>query len=305
MKLGVHFYVTGYTIDPVTIARAVEEAGFESFWVPEHAVLPTNPTTPFAMTGGETPRLYGEMADPFVLLSFVAAATTELKLGTGVCIIPERHPLLLAKMIGTLDNFSRGRLLLGAGLGWMREEIELFGVDFAQRWSFTRETIEALKALWANNGTAAYEGDHVNFPEVIVDPLPAQKPHPPIVLGGLPSDRLWNRIARYGDGWIAMGAGVDDVRAARQGLTRACEQIGRDPSGIEISAGVWELDPALREAYEEAGADRLIALLYGHPGDPVPADKYYEAALQACTGKPPTPAETLSALDRIVARARL
>lgn len=305
MKLGVHYYVTGYTIDPITIARAVEDAGFESFWVPEHAVLPTTTITPFAMTGGETPRLYGEMADPFVLLSFIGAATTNLKLGTGVCIVPERHPLLLAKMIGTLDNFSNGRLLLGMGLGWMREEIEMFGVDFAKRWSFTRETIEALKSLWANNGTAAYEGTYVTFPEVIVDPVPAQKPHPPIILGGLPSDKLWDRIARYGDGWIAMGAGPEDVRAAREGLATACEKVGRDASEIEISAGVWEIDPATRDAYEDAGADRLIVLLYGHPGDPVPAEEYFQTALRACTSEPPKPDETLTALSRIVERAKL
>ena len=305
MELGVHFYVTGRTIDPVTLGRAVEDAGFESLWVAEHAVLPTRPDTPFAMTGGETPRLYGEIADPFVTLSFIAAATTHLKVGTGVCIIPERHPLVLAKMIGTLDNFSNGRLLLGAGLGWMREEIELFGVDFAKRWSFTRETIEALRALWAGNGTASYEGTYVNFPELIVDPVPAQKLGPPVILGGLPSEKLWDRIARWGDGWIAMGAGPDDVRAARDGLTLACEKVGRDPWEVEISAGVWEIDPATRDAYEEAGAGRLIALLYGHPGDPVPHEKYFDAALRACTADAPTPQESLAALERIVERAKL
>jgi probable F420-dependent oxidoreductase len=304
MKLGVHYYVTGYTIDPITIARAVEDAGFESFWVPEHAVLPTDPSIPFPMTGGQVPRLYGEMADPFVLLSFIGAATTHLKLGTGVCIIPERHPLIMAKMVGTLDNFSNGRLLLGIGIGWMREEIEMFGVDFKKRWSFTREALEAMKALWAT-GTASYEGQYVNFAEVICDPLPTQRPHPPIIFGGLPSEITWDRIARYGDGWIAMGADADGVREARKGLATACEKIGRDPSEIEISAGVWEIDPATREAYEEAGADRLIALLYNHPGEPVPADKWVDAAVQACQAKPPTPEETLTVLDGIVERAKL
>lgn len=305
MKLGVHFYVTGYTIDPVTIARAVEGAGLESFWVPEHAVLPTSPETPFAMTGGDTPRLYGEMADPFVLLSFIGAATTRLKLGTGVCVVPERHPLLLAKMVGTLDNFSQGRLLLGLGLGWMREEIDLFGVEFAKRWSFTRETIEAMKALWANGGRASYTGQYVTFPDLVCDPVPVQRPHPPIILGGLPSDRLWRRIARYGDGWIAMGAGPDDVCAARKGLEIACQEIGRDPADLEISVGSWEIDPATREAYGEAGADRLIALLYNHPGEPVLPEKFLEASISACTSRPPTPDETLSALDAIVGRAKL
>jgi probable F420-dependent oxidoreductase len=305
VKLGVHFYLTGYSIDPVTLGRSVEDAGFESLWVAEHAVLPVNPETPFAMTGGETPRLYGEIADPFVALSFIAAATTTLKVATGVCIIPERHPLILAKMVGTLDNFSGGRLLLGAGLGWMREEIELFGIDFDRRWTYTRETIEAMKALWAGGGTAAYEGTLVNFPELIVDPLPVQKPHPPIILGGLPSPRLWDRIARYGDGWIAMGADPNGVREARAGLDAACEKIGRDPREIEISAGWWEIDPATRDQFEEAGCDRLIAILYGHPGTPVTPEQFLEVTIAACTSPAPSRDATLAALDAVVSRARL
>src|SRR5436309_2427968 len=148
MKLGVQFFVTGHTIDPVTLAKAVEDAGFDSFWVPEHATLPVRPTTPYPMTGGAIPAVYGQMADPFVLLSFIGAATTTLKLGTGVCILPERHPLLLAKEVSTLDNFSGGRVLFGVGTGWAREEIELFGADFKTRWRYTRESVEAMTALW-------------------------------------------------------------------------------------------------------------------------------------------------------------
>jgi len=304
VKLGVHYYVTGYTIDPVTIARAVEDAGFESFWVPEHAVLPTNPETRFGMTGGDVPRLYGEMADPFVLLSFIGAATTNLKLATGVCIVPERHPLILAKMVSTLDNFSRGRLLFGIGVGWMREEIELFGVDFDRRWSYTREAVEAMKGLWAN-GTASYDGKYVQFRELICDPLPAQRPHPPVIFGAQPTETTFRRIARWGDGWVAMGAGPDTVRQARKALTAECEKIGRDPAEIEISAGVWEIDPATRDAFEEAGADRLIALLYNHPGGPVGHDRWLETAIAACHNPSPTPDDTLRALDGIVTRARL
>src|SRR5438105_1654203 len=142
VKVGVLFYVTGYTIDPITFARAVEDAGFDSLWVPDHAALPANSDVPFPMTGGEIPRLYGEMADPFVLMSFIAAATTTLKVASGVCIVPERHPLIFAKSVSSLDNFSNGRLLLGIGVGWMREEIELFGAAFDTRWTYTRETID-------------------------------------------------------------------------------------------------------------------------------------------------------------------
>jgi probable F420-dependent oxidoreductase len=304
MKLGIHYYVTGYTIDPVTIARAVEDAGFESFWVPEHAVLATHTATPFPMTGGEIPPLYGHMADPFVLLSFIGAATTRLKLGTGVCIVPERQPLVLAKTVSTLDNFSNGRVLFGMGVGWAREEIELFGVNFDTRWSYTREAVEAMKALWAT-GTASYAGKYVNFPELVCDPLPAQPGGPPIIFGALPSEVNFRRIAKWGDGWITFGPGPEEVRQARKGITAECEKIGRDPSEIEISVGVWEIDPATRDAFEEAGADRLIAVLYNHPGTPVSHDDFLQVAIDACHNPPPTPTETLAVLDGIVERAKL
>jgi probable F420-dependent oxidoreductase len=304
MKLGVHFYVTGYTIDPITIARAVEDAGFESFWVPEHAVLPTQRSTPFPMTGGEVPPLYGHMADPFVLLSFIGAATTTLKLGTGVCIVPERHPLVLAKQVSTLDNFSQGRVLFGMGVGWAREEVELFGVDFGTRWSYTREAVEAMKALWAT-GTAGYEGKYVSFPELVCDPLPAQAGGPPIIFGAFPSEVNFRRIAKWGDGWIAFGPGPEEVRQVRAGIDAECEKIGRDPSEIELSVGVWEIDPATRDAFEEAGADRLITVLYGHPGVPVSHDDFLKVAIDACHNPPPTPDETLAVLDGIVKRAKL
>src|SRR5690242_19822366 len=103
--------VTGYTVDAITLARALEDGGFESYWAPEHATLPVRPSVPYPMTGGEIPEVYGQMADPFVLLSFMAAATTRLRLGTGICLVPERHPLTLAKSVSTLDNFSHGRFL--------------------------------------------------------------------------------------------------------------------------------------------------------------------------------------------------
>ncbi|MCU1394800.1 MAG: class F420-dependent oxidoreductase [Ilumatobacteraceae bacterium] len=305
MKVGIHFYVTGYTIDPVTIAKAVESMGFDSFWVPDHAILPANSGVVFPMTGGEIPPLYGEMADPFVLMSFLAAATTTLKVAAGVCIVPERHPLTFAKSVSTLDNFSNGRLIMGIGVGWMREEIELFGVDFDTRWTYTRETIEFCRILW-RDGVGSYQGTLLKFPEVICDPIPAQRPAgPPIVLGGLPSDVTYRRLARWGDGWLAALATPEQVVAARKGIAVECEKLGRDPSEIEISVMTLEADPALQEEYAAAGADRLVVAMYNHPGTYVAPDQWAEVTGQAATTGPPTAGHTMNALEQVRSRAGL
>lgn len=305
MKVGVLFYVTGYTIDPVTLAVAVEEAGFDSLWVPDHAALPAHLDARFPMTGGAFPRLYGEMADPFVTMSFMAAATTTLKVATGVCVVPERHPLILAKAVSTLDNFSNGRMLFGIGVGYLREEIELFNPHFDRRWTYARETIEACRRLW-RDGQAAYDGTLVSFPEVIVDPLPAQRPQgPPVIIGGLPSATTAKRVARWGDGWLATTPNPDNVAEVRDAIAAECELIGRDPSEIEISVLTFEADPALQQAYADAGADRLVVMLYNHPGSPVGEQQWMEVGAQAATSPPPTPEQTLAALEQIRSRAGL
>lgn len=304
MRVGVLFYVTGYTIDPVTLGQAVEAAGFDSVWLPDHPALPVKTDLPFPMTGGEFPRLYGEMADPFVTMGFLAAATTTLKVATGVCVVPGRHPLNLAKAASTVDNFSNGRLLLGIGVGYIREEIALFGVDFDTRWSYTRETIDFCRKLW-KDGLAGYAGKILDYPEVIIDPLPAQRPGPPVVIGGMNTEYTYRRIARWGDGWLATLPSPEQIAEGRKAITAECEAIGRDPGEIEISVLTHEADPALQEAYAEAGADRLVVMLYNHPGRAVTPDEWLEVSAVAATSPAPTPDQTLRALDRIRTRAGL
>ena len=299
MKIGVQFFITSHTVDPITLARATEDAGFESLWLPEHAILPANPATPYPMTGGKVPDVYGQMPDPFVLLGIIGAATTTLKLGLGVCIVPERHPLILAKAVSTIDWFSGGRLLFGIGVGWMREEIELFGTDFDTRWKFTRESVEAMRALW-KEGVAAYDGDLVKFQSVICEPLPAQRPGPPVIIGAKAGERTYRRIAKWGDGWIAMGASSAEVAEARRGIDAECAKIGRNPSEIEISVGVSDASTAVRHEFEDAGADRLIVSLYNHPGGRVSPAEFTETRKTALTSNViPTADETLRVLDEI------
>ncbi|GAA1852880.1 hypothetical protein GCM10009836_36190 [Pseudonocardia ailaonensis] len=309
MKIGVLFYVTGYTIDAITIAKAVEDSGFDSFWVPEHAILPTAFETAYPMTGGAVPEVYGQMADPFVLLSYIGAATTTIKLGLGVCIVPEHHPLLLAKAVSTLDNFSGGRVLFGVGTGWAREEVELFGTDFDTRFRYTRESVEAMKALW-RDGVASYKGTLVEFPSVRCDPRPVQTPHPPVIIGGRPRNaNLARRIARWGDGWIATGESPATIAETRRQIEAECEKIGRDPSGIEISAIVRGATPQMQEEYAEAGASRLVVALYNHSGAPVhigaTRDEYARVAAETHAAPPPTPEQTLRALEAVRVSAGL
>ncbi|MEU7815955.1 LLM class F420-dependent oxidoreductase [Pseudonocardia sp. NPDC049154] len=304
MQVGVLFYLTGYTIDPVTLGRAVEAAGFDSIWLPDHPALPVRTDLPFPMTGGDFPRLYGEMADPFVTMGFLAAATTTLKVATGVCVVPGRHPLNLAKAASTVDNFSNGRLLLGIGVGYLREEIALFGVDFATRWSYARETIDFCRRLW-KDGQAGYDGKILHYPEVIIDPLPAQRPGPPVIIGGLNTAYTYRRVAHWGDGWLATLPSPEQIAEGRKAITAECEAIGRDPAEIEISVLTHEADPALREAYAEAGADRLVVMLYNHPGRAVTPDEWLAVSATAATSPAPTPEQTLDALDRIRSRAGL
>jgi probable F420-dependent oxidoreductase len=304
MKVGALFYVSGYTVDPVTLARALEDAGFESLWVPEHGVLPVKPSQPYAMTGGDIPAVYGQMADPFVTLGFAAAATTTLRLGTCVCLVPEHHPLRLAKQVSTLDNFSGGRFHFGVGAGWLRNEVEAFGTDFSTRWRYTRESIEAMKALW-RDGAAGYDGELVRFEPVIVDPRPAQRPHPPVLLGAQASEATYRKIAAWADGWIAFGISPQQLASARAAIEQECKKIGRDPREIEISAGVRDATPAIQDAFAEAGASRLILSLYNHSGESVPLERWGEAAIAVHTGPPPSAGDTLHAIEKIAKLAEL
>jgi probable F420-dependent oxidoreductase len=304
VKVGIGFFVTGYTVDAVTLGKAVEAAGFDSFWVPDHTVLPANPETKYPATGGDIPTLYGEMSDPFVLLSFIGAVTSKIRLATGITLVPERHPLTLAKAVSTLDNFSGGRVTLGIGTGWLPEETALYGVDFGTRWAYTKEAVLAMKALW-RDGTAGYDGKYVSFPAVRCDPLPAQRPWPPVIIGAPGSDLTWKRIAAYGDGWLPVMCAPEDVRVAREGIAHACEEIGRDPSGIEITVFVMDVTPETQRAYEDAGADRIVVGIYNHPGTGLPFARWREVRSAALAGGRPPAAETMRVLEQMHALAKL
>jgi probable F420-dependent oxidoreductase len=200
-----------------------------------------------------------DMADPFVALARASAVTTTLKLGTGICLVPERNPLLLAKEIATLDHFSNGRFLFGIGAGWLQEETEIMGGDFARRWSQTREAILVMKELWTKE-EAEYHGTFYDFPPVRSFPKPSQQPHPPVLLGGS-ARNVFQRVVAWGDGWLPIRVTPEEVKMGRATLDALAASAGRDPSTIDITVFGQASDRDTLQRFAEAGASRAIVRL--------------------------------------------
>ena len=257
MNIGVSIPLPAYKVDPGFIARTAEALGFESLWCAEHPIMPVHSSSRFpGSADGVIPESYSHFVDPFVALARASGTTTRLKLGTGITLVPERNPLLLAKEISTLDLFSGGRFLFGIGTGWHREETTIMGGDFDHRWTQTREAILVMKELWTK-AEAEYHGKYYDFPLVRSYPKPAQKPHPPVILGGHAKTVL-ERIAEWGDGWLPNRTTPEAVEAARAKLDTLAKQAGRDPKSISISVFGQPPDRDLARRFHDAGADRVI-----------------------------------------------
>ena len=230
MKIGVSTFPTDYAIHPTALGRALEANGFDSLWVVEHTHIPASRKTPYPV-GGDLPSVYWESYEPFTYLAQVAAVTEHLKIGTGICLVPEHHPITLAKRIASLDSLSKGRFLFGVGAGWNQEELENHGVRFADRWSVLREHVLAMKAMWTQKD-AAFHGKWVNFDAVWVEPKPAHKPHPPVYIGAS-SHWAIQRVAEYGEGWYPIVMPDFPERVAQ--LARECAARGRNIADIDIT----------------------------------------------------------------------
>ena len=260
MDIGVNMSVSSESIDVAKLAEKAESLGFESMWLPEHPVMPVNPASRYpGSPDGAIPPAMGDMGDPYIALARASAVTQNLKLGTGISLIPERNPLLLAKEIATLDLMSGGRFILGIGAGWLREETEVMGGDFDHRWGQTREAILAMKELWTKD-EAEFHGRFFDFPPVKCYPKPAQKPHPPVLLGGY-AKNVFKRVVEWGDGWMPTGITPEQVRMGRATLDELADTAGRDPGSIQITVFGQPSDPDVIKSYEDAGADRIIVRL--------------------------------------------
>lgn len=257
MDLGVFSFNTDYGIRADELGRELEARGFESLWVGEHTHIPASRLSPYP-GGGELPKPYYHMVDPFVSLAMVAAVTERLKLGTGICLVVERDPITLAKEVATLDHLSGGRFLFGIGGGWNVEEMENHGLPFKRRWKVLRERIEAMKAIWASH-EASYEGEFVSFEKIISYPKPAQQPHPPIIMGSA-TEKARDRVVNYCDGWIPIDVLIDDLPAAMADLRRRAEAAGRDPD-IPVSVFAFEATPDDLRRYRDMGVARVTIMV--------------------------------------------
>ena len=268
MKIGAAMFFTAYSMRPDALGRALEERGFESLWVPEHSHIPLKRTKAFP-GGTELPRPYYDIMDPFLVLTAAAVATKTLKVGTGVCLINQRDPIQTAKLVASLDRLSGGRFLFGVGNGWNQDEMENHGTDFTTRHKLVRERIEAMKEIWTKS-KAEYHGEMVKFDPMMAWPKPAQKPHPPIIVGGaFPYGA--RRAVRYGDGWIPLRtrAGYAEVRDLLPKFQEMAKEAGRDLASLPIT--IWnskeDVDQLKRD--RDAGVVRVVVSLESAKADKI------------------------------------
>ncbi len=261
MSVGIVVPLPAYTIDAAFIAQKAEELGFESIWYHEHPILPVHSDSPFPSTGGPIPETYRHFTDPYIALARASAVTTKIKLATGITLVPERNPLILAKQISALDHYSGGRFLFGIGAGWNREETTMMGGDFDHRWTQTREAVLALKELWTKD-EAEFHGRYYDFPPVYCYPKPIQKPHPPVLLGGNAPNVL-QRVVRWGDGWLPNRVTPDRIEESRQILDTLAAERGRDPASLTISVfgQPTDTDRNRVDDFMNAGAQRVSVWL--------------------------------------------
>ncbi len=262
MKFGVFMFVTDYSIGPVELAKAAEERGFDSVWVPEHTHIPTSRRTPWP-GGGDLPEEYRHTMDPFVALAAIAAATRNIRIGTGICLVPQHNPICLAKRVATLDLISGGRFLFGVGAGWNEEEMENHGVQPSHRWQIMRESILAMKAIWSQE-EASFHGKWIKFDPVWSWPKPVQKPHPPIVVGGNGTNVL-KRVVEYGDVWMPILGREQRLEERIKELQVMAERAGRGPIPVYIFGA-----PARPEGLEQLaqlGVEKCIFWLRPGPAE--------------------------------------
>jgi probable F420-dependent oxidoreductase len=281
MKFGVQMFPADYAIPVTELAQAVEAAGFESLWFPEHTHIPTSRKSPWP-GGPELPREYSHTLDQFVALGAAAAVTKTLLLGSGICLVVERDPIQLAKEVASVDHLSGGRLLFGIGGGWNLEEMENHGTDPKTRWKLMRERIMAMKEIWTKD-EAEYHGKYVNFDPIWSWPKPVQKPHPPIIVGGSGAHTL-DRVLEYGDGWMPIGGRMTEDLGAKIGeLNARAKAMGRGPIPVSIFGAA--ANPATFDELAKAGVDRAVLGLPPAPAETVlPLIERYAETVRAWGG---------------------
>jgi len=264
MKIGFFAIGIGPGADPEIVAltaRTAEQCGFHSLWAPEHVVLIDQYASQYPYSGdGKLPMpTTVDILDPFAALTFAAALTKTIRLGTGICLIPERNPVVTAKEVASLDKLSGGRFDLGVGVGWLAEEFTAVGVPWERRAERTREYLKAMKLLWTEEAPE-FKGEFCSFPKVRMYPKPVQKPHPPIIFGGESTPAL-KRIAEVGDGWFGVNVSVEDAQTKIGRIRQYAQAAGRDPGKLHFAASPGlglpvEMD--IIQRYRDAGVHQVI-----------------------------------------------
>ncbi|MEX2255509.1 MAG: LLM class F420-dependent oxidoreductase [Acidimicrobiia bacterium] len=273
MKYGITMFATDISMSVPDLARAAEERELHSLYIPEHTHIPTSRRTPPPTGDAELPEEYRRTVDPFVALAGAATLTERIRLGTGICVVAQREPIVTAKAVATLDQLSGGRFEFGIGFGWNHDEMENHGVDVPSRRDLVREHMLTMRALWSDD-VASFHGAHVQLEPSWSWPKPAQAGGPPVLIGGAPGPKLFAAIAEYGDGWIPIGGA--GIRAALPELRRAYEAIGRDPAPLRIVPFGTIPDAGKLEYYESLGIDEVVLRVpTGDAGTVIPVlDRY-------------------------------
>jgi probable F420-dependent oxidoreductase len=258
MHIGVCIFATDYAIRIDELAREAEARGFESLFVPEHTHIPVSRRTPFP-SGEPLPKEYSHTFDPFVSLMAAAAATKRIRIGTGICLIIERDTITTAKEVASLDLLSGGRFEFGIGAGWNAEEMEDHGTVYKTRFKRLAEQVRAMKEIWTKD-EAEFHGEHVKFDKMWSWPKPAQKPHPPVLLGG-ESGHTLQRVVDFCDGWFPRGRAADVILPALKDLRERAAKAGRDMKTISTSVFGAKPDAGMLETYAQAGITRAILRL--------------------------------------------
>jgi probable F420-dependent oxidoreductase len=254
MKTGVLIFATDYTIQMGELAKELEDRGFESLLVPEHTHIPASRKSAWP-GGADLPKEYSHTYDPFVALSFAAAATKALKLGTGICLLPQRDTITTAKSVASLDRMSGGRFLFGIGGGWNVEEMQQHGTQYNERFAKMKEQVLAMKMLWSEE-EAEFHGQHVNFEATWQHPKPLQTP-PPVILGG-ETDYTLRRVVDYCEGWLPRARHGFDAAENIARLKNIADEAGRDMATLSVSVFGAPADQAILDSYRTAGIDRAI-----------------------------------------------
>ncbi|WP_327370820.1 LLM class F420-dependent oxidoreductase [Streptomyces sp. NBC_01217] len=248
MKFGVSTFITDQGISPTALGAALEEREFDALFIAEHSHIPVDRKTPYP-AGGELPEMYYRTLDPFVALTAIGVVTERLLLGTGIALIPQRDPIIMAKEVASLDLVSGGRVILGVGIGWNREEMMNHGTDPATRGRLTDERLLAMRELWTEE-KAEFHGEFVDFDPVFAWPKPVQRPHPPIYVGG--GEGAFRRVARLGDAWLALSTSPQEIGPQIERLRALADR--------EVPVAVYAVpdDPEQVEGYGRLGVERLL-----------------------------------------------